>query len=208
MQPELEVWENFGLLLVLGGINYCFLQWFPKYELPMSFLTHVYLNTLVMLRVQLPWILFVIVALQFIPFTFVLSVYLSLILQQIPWTCALNLAIVFSIATFVIEACIHKMCKSYTNGKSILIGLSKSPPPGYNLIKFDETLVPQSHNIFGVFLHVITKEDESLLPPNEQVTKTNESTNESDESTNESDESTSESDEEATKSNESTQTTE
>jgi hypothetical protein len=146
LQPNVSEWLNYA---ALAGL-WCGFEWgaitFPVKKEMFKLLQYVLLNSVLMLRVQFPWILMSF-QIMHIPASFIPSILLSIPLAGLPlvWRVWLSLAFasVFYGFEFVVSVLYEELFHAYTDGKNLYLGYIKNPPKHLTRLERGEISCPK-----------------------------------------------------------------
>jgi len=126
LQPNLSAWINYGALQALLYAYEQGVTKYPKWIQPLTFARYVLLNSILMLRIDFPFILVIQQHLTIIPMTFIPSCLLSILVTQLPLLWSLWAAFVLSCILFIVQpfftALVQQWTQIYLDGHDIHFG--------------------------------------------------------------------------------------
>ncbi len=146
LQPDPLVWVHFAVLKGLLWLCKLASKRYPKYEDELDMARYVLLNSVLMLRIPFPWILFAFQALD-IFYSVIPSIFMSCFVANLSPLWALWFATLFSSIFFAVEYCLVRLTKGtklrrYTDGTNVHMGYIHTLPSGFREI---ESYAPYSN---------------------------------------------------------------
>jgi hypothetical protein len=158
LQPNLSAWINYG---VLRALLYAYEQGvtkYPKWIQPITFARYVLLNSILMLRIDFPFILVIQQHLTIIPMTFIPSCLLSILVTQLPLLWSLWAAFVSSCILFIVQpfftTLVQQWTQIYSDGHDIHFGFIPPFHKSYRNITHESPNENGSKKkVIGITLH-------------------------------------------------------
>ena len=138
LQPDPLVWGYYAVLISTLSLLSVASEQFKKYADELQFAKYIVLNSVVMLRIPLPWILF---ALQVpnILYSLIPSIFMACFVANLSPLWALWFATCFSSIFFAVEYGIVRLCyenvRMFTDGTNVQVGYIRHLPSSLRQIK-------------------------------------------------------------------------